>query len=105
LALLRVAQDRVDLAAAAARRVMSVTTDPLQRTLPPAHVEILLAASEIGERAAVEELDALADRCGGRAGAMAQHAKGAVALADGDARARCALRRAQEVWQRVGRRI
>ena len=64
LALLRVAQDRVDLAAAATRRVMSVTTDPLQRTrFLPAHVEILLAASEIGEaRAAAEELGALADR-------------------------------------------
>ena len=37
---------------------MSVTTDPLQRTrFLPAHVEILLAASEIGDaRAAAEEL-------------------------------------------------
>jgi DNA-binding NarL/FixJ family response regulator len=34
---------------------------------------------------------------------MAQHAKGAVALAEGDARGAIhALRRAQEVWQRVG---
>jgi DNA-binding NarL/FixJ family response regulator len=106
LALLRVAQDRVDLAAAATRRVMSVTTDPLQRTrFLPAHVEILLAASEIGEaRAAAEELGALADRYGMDVlSAMAQHAKGAVALADGDARGAIhALRRAHEVWQRVG---
>jgi hypothetical protein len=50
LALLRVAQGRADLAAAASRRVTSVTTDALQRTrFLPAHVEILLAASEIGE--------------------------------------------------------
>jgi DNA-binding NarL/FixJ family response regulator len=106
LALLRVAQDRVDLAAAATRRVMSVTTDPLQRTrFLPAHVEILLAASEIGEaREAAEELEALAERYGMDVlSAMAQHAKGAVALADGDARSAIhALRRAQEVWHRVG---
>ena len=66
LALLRVAQNRVDLAAAATRRVMSVTTDPLQRTrFLPAHVEILLAASEVAEaREAAEELGVLADRYG-----------------------------------------
>ena len=106
LALLRVAQDRIDLAAAATRRVMSVITDPLQRTrFLPAHVEILLAASEIDEaRAAAEELGALADRYGMDVlSAMAQHAKGAVALADGDARGAIhALRRAHEIWQRVG---
>jgi DNA-binding NarL/FixJ family response regulator len=85
---------------------MSVTTDPLQRTrFLPAHVEILLAASEIDEaRQAADELGALADRYGMDVlGAMAQHAKGAVALAEGDARGAIdALRRAQEVWQRVG---
>ena len=106
LALLRVAQDRIDLAIAATRRVMSVTTDPLQRTrFLPAHVEILLAASEVTEaREAAEELGVLADRYGMDVlSAMAQHAKGAVALADGDARGAIdALRRAQEVWQRVG---
>jgi DNA-binding CsgD family transcriptional regulator/tetratricopeptide (TPR) repeat protein len=106
LALLRISQGRVDLAAAATRRVMSVTTDPLQRTrFLPAHVEILLAASEIDEaRQAADELGALADRYGMDVlGAMAQHAKGAVALAEGDARGAIdALRRAQEVWQRVG---
>jgi DNA-binding NarL/FixJ family response regulator len=85
---------------------MSVTTDPLQRSrFLPAHIEILHAASEIGEaREAAEELGALADRYGMDVlNAMAQHAKGAVALADGDARnAVHALRPAQEVWQRVG---
>jgi len=105
LALLRVAQHRVDLAMAATRRVMSVTTDPLQRTrFLPAHVEILLAASDVAEaREAAEELGALADRFGMDVlGAMAQHAKGAVALAEGDALAAIhALRQAQEVWQRV----
>ena len=85
---------------------MSVTTDPLQRTkCLPAHVVILLAASEIAEaREAAEELGALADRYGMDVlKPMAQHAKGAVALAEGDARGAIqALRSAQEVWQRIG---
>jgi DNA-binding NarL/FixJ family response regulator len=106
LALLRVAQGRVDLATAATRRVMSVTTDPLHRTrFLPAHVEILLAASEFAEaRAAADELGALAERYGMDVlGAMALNARGAVALAEGDARAAIeALRRAQDVWRRVG---
>ena len=106
LALLRIAQGRVDLATAATRRVMSVTTDPLQRTrFLPAHVEILLAASAIDEaREAADELGALADQYGMDVlCAMAQHAKGAVALARGDARGAIdALRRGQDVWARVG---
>ena len=106
LALLRVAQGRVDLATAATRRVMSVITDPLERTrFLPAHVEILLAASEIDEaRQAADELASLADRFGMDVlAAMAQHAKGAVALAQGDARGAIdALRRGQDVWERVG---
>jgi len=106
MALLRVAQGRIDLATAATRRVMSVTADPLQRTrFLPAHVEILLAASKIDEaRQAADELGTLADRFGMDVlGAMAQHAKGAVALAQGDARGAIGpLRRAQEVWERVG---
>jgi len=106
LALLRVAQGRVDLATAATRRVMSMTTDPLQRTrFLPAHVEILLAASEVDEaHQAADELVALADRYGMDVlGAMAQHAKGVVALAEGDIRGAIdALRHAQDVWERVG---
>ena len=107
LALLRVAQDRVDLAAAATRRVMSVTTDPLQRTrFLPAHVEILLAASEIGEaRAAAEELGALAERFGMERAERDGAAREGRRRAGGGRRPRrdsIALRRAQEVWQRVG---
>jgi DNA-binding CsgD family transcriptional regulator len=106
LSLLRLAQGRVDLAAAAMRRVLSATSDPLQRTrFLPAHVEIMLAASDLGEaRRAADELCALADGFGMEMlDAMAQHAKGAVALAEGNAReAIDPLRRAQEVWQRVG---
>ena len=105
-ALLRLAHGRVDLAVAASNRVLSATRDPLQRTrFLPAHVEIMLAASQIDDaRQAAEELDAIAARLGMDAlGAMAAHAKGAVALALGDARTALeSLRSAQEIWQRVG---
>ncbi len=104
-ALLRMAEGRVDLAAAATRRVLSVMTDPLQRThVLPAHVEVMLAAGDLGEaRRAADELSALAERFGMEMlSAMAHHAAGAVALAEGDAaHAIDRLRRAQQVWQGV----
>jgi hypothetical protein len=57
LAALRMAQGRVDLAAAS-RRVLRATTDPLRRTtFLPAHVEIMRAAADLGEaRRASDEL-------------------------------------------------
>ena len=106
LALLRVAQGRVDVAAAASRRVLSETTDPLKRTrFLPAHVEIMLAASDLAEaRRASDELTALAEVLDMELlSAMAKHARGAVALAEGDARGAIdPLRHAHDVWQRVG---
>jgi DNA-binding CsgD family transcriptional regulator len=106
LALLRMAQGRLDAAAAAMRRVLSATSDPLQRTrVLPAHVEIMLAASDLDEaRRAADELSVLSGRFGMEVlDATAQHAQGSVLLAEGDARAAIApLRRAQEVWLRVG---
>ncbi len=106
LALLRLAQGRVDLAAAATRRALLATREPLKRTrLLPAHVEVMLAASDLGEaRQAADELDAIAREFGMETlSAMADHAKGTVALAEGDAKeAIDPLRRAQEVWQQVG---
>jgi len=106
LALLRLAQGRIDVAAAASRRVVSATSDLLQRTrFLPAHVEIMLAASDLGEaRRASSELSALAEGVGMEMlSAMAQHAKGAVTLAEGDARGAIdPLRHAQEAWQRIG---
>ncbi|MQA29550.1 MAG: helix-turn-helix transcriptional regulator [Luteitalea sp.] len=106
LALLRVAQGRVDLAAAASRRVLKATTAPLRRThFLPAHVEIMLAASDLDEaRRATDELGALAEGFAMEVlGAMAQHAKGAVLLAEGNAGGAIdPLRHAQDVWQRVG---
>jgi DNA-binding CsgD family transcriptional regulator len=106
LALLRVAQGRIDVAAAASRRVLSETSDPLKRTrFLPAHVEIMLAASDLDEaRRASSELNALAERFGMELLiAMAQHARGALALAEGDARGAIdPLRHARDVWQRAG---
>jgi DNA-binding NarL/FixJ family response regulator len=106
LSLLRLAQGRVDLAAASMRRVLSATTNALQRTrFLPAHVEIMLAASDLEEaRRAADELGSLAETLGmDPLRAMAEHAKGAVTLAEGAAQdAIGPLRRAQEVWQRAG---
>jgi DNA-binding CsgD family transcriptional regulator len=86
--------------------VLSATNDRLQRTrFLPAHVEIMLAAADVDEaRRAANELSALAEAFGMELlGAMALHAKGAVALAEADVRAAIdPLRRAQEVWLRVG---
>ncbi|MGD9509134.1 MAG: LuxR C-terminal-related transcriptional regulator [Geminicoccaceae bacterium] len=105
LALLRVAQGRPDAATAAIRRALSATSDQLKRTqLLPACVEIMLAVGDVPEaRAACRELEEIAQRFDtGVLGAMAAQARGAVELAEGNARAalgplRCAL----DVWQQV----
>jgi DNA-binding CsgD family transcriptional regulator len=87
------------------RRVLSVTTDQLQRTkLLPACIEIMLVVGAIPEaRDACRELEEVATRFGtAMLSAHAAHARGAIALADGDAQAALgALRRAWQVWQQV----
>jgi DNA-binding CsgD family transcriptional regulator len=106
LALLRLAQGRTHAAAAAMRRAVRVTTDPLRRTrLLPAHIEIMLAAGDGQEaRRACRELEEIAAQFDtGVLGALAAQARGAVELAEGDAQAALAtLRRAWEAWQRLG---
>ncbi|HET8976220.1 MAG TPA: response regulator transcription factor, partial [Solirubrobacterales bacterium] len=103
LALLRLAQGEVRAAdAAIARAVDEATGPPALAELLPAQVEIALAAGQ-SERAreACERLQALAaaDRSG-VLGALSEQARGAVALAAGEAReALLALRRACEVWR------
>jgi DNA-binding CsgD family transcriptional regulator len=64
LALLRMGQGRVAAAAIAIRRVLSATTNRLQRTkLLPAYVEIMLAVGDVEEaRAVCHELEEIAGR-------------------------------------------
>ena len=87
-ALLRLAQGNAETAAAAIRRLLGETADPVRRAgLLPAAVEILLAAGDLAAaRAARDELVALAER-GGMLGALADHSRGAVELAAGDPQA------------------
>ena len=103
LALLRLAQGNTAAAAAAIRRVVGETTEPLGRVgLLPAYVEIMLAAGTPDRaRAACRELDQLAAHQGNEVlAALAAEARGAVALPEGRAaEALPALRRALAVWQ------
>jgi DNA-binding CsgD family transcriptional regulator len=103
LALLRLAQGRTDLAAAASRRVMLTTTDPLERTRKlSAHIEIVLAAGDVaGAREACAELESVAERLDAEAlRAMAAEARGAIELAEGDACAALgSLREACRLWR------
>jgi ATP/maltotriose-dependent transcriptional regulator MalT len=105
LALLRIAQGRIDAALAALHRALGTTTDPLRRVrLLPSCVEASLLAGAVERaRAAEQELASIA-----RAyrtdvmRAMAEQARGEVDLAAGDASsALCALRGAWEIWERV----
>ena len=105
LALLLLAQGRTEPAAAAIDQVVAGTAERVERAkLLPAYVEIMLAAGD-SERArrACEQLEETAASFGSAMlRALAGHARGAVALADGDARgALVALRRAWKLWQEL----
>jgi DNA-binding NarL/FixJ family response regulator len=106
LALLRLAQGNVDAALAAMGRALSEVSDPVARIrLLPAAVEIMLAAGEHDEaRRACEELAQLEPRfTSALLAALAAGARGALDLADGDARAAlAALRRAERAWDDIG---
>ena len=105
LALLRLAQGNRYAAAAAIRRALSETAQRLKRAaLLPAQVEIMLAVGDRdAARSACGELEEVADRQGSDVlTAMSTHARGAVALAEGDARAALvALRRAWQLWHEL----
>ena len=112
LALLRLAQGKVDAASAAIRRTLAnEQLDPLGRSRRlPAHVEIALAAGEIKRaREAAEELETIADRYrvdGRRTPAFegaVQLAWGRIKLAEHDwDGAATALRDARDTWNKVG---
>ena len=85
--------------------MVSETSDRLGRAkLLPAQVEIMLAIGDVqGARDAADELTGIAERYDTPAlGAVADHARGAVLLTEGDARAAVvALRRAWQVWREL----
>lgn len=106
LALLRLAQGRIDDAGSAIRRVVEETAeDRMKRSrVLSAFVEITLAAGDVdAARAATDELEDLAaDLDVVYLHAVAAAARGAVVLADGDPQAACvALRRAWSAWQEL----
>ncbi|MFT3914104.1 MAG: LuxR C-terminal-related transcriptional regulator [Anaeromyxobacteraceae bacterium] len=102
LALLRLAQGKVDAAVRSIARAVSATDDPLLRArLLPAQVEILLAAADLaGAEAAADELLATAGSTDSPVlGAVADQACGAVHLARAQAApALAALRRSLDAW-------
>ncbi len=105
LALARLAQGKGDAAAAAIRRAVGETTEPLKRAaLLPAYVEIMLAVGDVeAARSACRALDEISERQGSESlGAMSAQARGAVALAEGDAgSALVELRDAWRTWQEL----
>ena len=105
LAQLRLAQGKIEAAAAAIRRVMDEARDPVTRSrLLAAYVEIMLAASDVpAARAGADELAGIAEQLEAPLlRAMAAHATGAALLAEGDGRAAlAALRGAWATWQGI----
>jgi DNA-binding CsgD family transcriptional regulator len=105
LALLRLAQGESDAAAAAIRRVVDETSEPLARAgLLPAYVEIMLAVGELeAARGACRELEEISKRRGSDVlEALSAQARGAVALAEDNARAALiSLRHAGHLWQEL----
>jgi DNA-binding CsgD family transcriptional regulator len=106
LALLRLAQGDADAAAAAIRRLVGETSErPKRARLLPAYVEIMLTVGDLQEaRSACGELMEIAEGYeSGMLDATVAHARGAVDLAEGDARAALvALRRAAQAWHELG---
>lgn len=104
LALLRMAQGRIDDAVAAIRRVAAESeSDRTERArVLAAFIKIMLAVGDTGAaRTAMEELEQLASEFDAvYLHAVAAVARGAVALAEGDAHGACAsFRRASHAWQ------
>ena len=103
LALLRLAQGRIDAARSAIGRVVAQLDDRTARShVLPAYVEIMLAAGDLAAaRSGADELAGTAASLDvPLLRAEAAHATGAVLLAEGDtAAALTALRAAGEAWQ------
>ncbi len=106
LALMRLAQGNAEASAAAIRRAVGEARDPFDRiALLPAFVEIMLARGELEEaRGAARELEEIAGRHRSDVLAgLAAGARGAIALAEGDADAALTpLRRSWRIWDELG---
>jgi len=106
LALLRLAQGRIEDAVAAIRRVAAESgSDRIERArMLAAFITIMLAVGDTGAaRTATDELARLAAEFGAEyLRALAASARGAVALADGDARGACvSFRVAWQAWREL----
>jgi ATP/maltotriose-dependent transcriptional regulator MalT len=105
LALLRLAQGRLDAACAAIRRLTSATSDRVRRAaVLPAHLEIMLASGDLEEaRRARDQVRELAhDFDADALRAVAAYADGAIAVVDGHAQAALdSLQCAFSLWQRL----
>jgi DNA-binding CsgD family transcriptional regulator len=105
LALLWLAEGKVDASVAAIRRALTETTDPLARSrLLPANVEIMLATDDVATaREGARELGEIAETYDTAAlHARSAHARGAVHLADGAPEAALpALRSAWRMWREL----
>jgi DNA-binding CsgD family transcriptional regulator len=103
LALLRLAQGRVDLAAGVMRRAVGEAQEPPARSrLLPAYVEIMIASRDVASaHAGADELEQIADFLDASyLRAVAASAAGAVLLAEGDARSALPkLRAAGSRWR------
>jgi class 3 adenylate cyclase len=111
IALLRLAEGKVDAAVAGVTRSLHELEDPLSRMRRlPAQAEIAIAAGDLRTaRAALDELEGIVDsyKIGGRRAqafdAVVHFVSGQIKLAENDAdgAARC-LQRARDEWQQVG---
>ncbi len=105
LALLRLGQGDEEAAAAAIRRLVGETSQPMSRAgILPAYVEIMLAVGNAAEaRSASGELAEIAAASeSAMLRAIASHVEGAVALVEGDAQgALVSLRGAWHVWEEL----
>jgi ATP/maltotriose-dependent transcriptional regulator MalT len=105
LALLWLAQGRVDAARAALSRVAEETREPRTRLrILAAHIDVLLASGDVAEaRRSAEEIESIAHGLDTPfVNAVAAYATGRVARAAGDARAALtALRRASMIWHDI----
>ena len=105
LCLLRLAEGNTDAAAAAIRRAVGETSGASQRAaLLPAYIEIMLAVGAVDDaRTACRELEEITDGFGsGMLAAALAQARGAIALAEGDAWAALVpLRQACRAWHEL----